>query len=153
MQEPEEKTPQGEGQITPPQGEGQVTPPKEPIVEEPLPGAEKEGAEEATFEAALEPDRKLNVILPTVIAQVAFRPMPEAEGGKPLTPEEMAKQYVSFTAPILDMIEFHTCLGIIGELSPTVRLIIGVVVLAGGILLVQPPKPKKKEETVATAET
>jgi hypothetical protein len=149
MQEPQEQITK-EDEVTPPVVEEQVTPPKEPIVEEPLPGPEKEGTEEAAFEAALEPDRQLNVILPSVIAQVAFRAKPEAEGGKPLTPEEMAQQYVSFTSPILDMVEFHTCLGVIGELSPTVRLIIGVVVLAGGILLVQPPKPKDKGEPVGT---
>ena len=149
MQESEEQITKEEG-ITVQGDEDQVALPKEPIVEEPLPGPGTEGAGEEELESALEPDRNLNVVLPSIIAQVAFRAKPEAEGGKPLTPKEMADHYVGFTAPILDMIEFHTCLGVIGELSPTVRLIIGVVVLAGGVLLVQPPKPqKKKEETDA----
>lgn len=92
------------------------------------------------------PDRSINQIIPTLIANVLFAPSKETGDGKPLTPEQLGKQYVAFTAPVLDMIEFHKCLGAVGELSQTTRLVIGIGVLAGGLIFLRPPKQQRKKE-------
>ena len=124
----------------------------EPI-EEDLPGEEDLGGHEEQFNP--QPDaegdpRLLNKVLPSVIAQVVFTPT-AATGpdGAPPDPKQLAAQYVAMTSQILDLVEFHTCLGGMGELSKTTRLIIGVVALAGGVLLMRPKKPRTKRRPSA----
>ena len=118
-------------------------PQEEEIHEEEIP-QEEIGPEEETGEEDL---RKMNTIIPTMIAHVVFGPTMQASG-EPASPDDLKRAYISFTAPILDMIDFHTCLSFMGELSPKVRLIIGVITLGAGIVLFKPrvkKEPKKDE--------
>jgi len=99
------------------------------------------------------PDRSLNLVIPSMVAQFAFGSPPTSSlpPGVAASPEsEEAQQYVNYTAPILDMIDFHLCLGPIGHISPTARLVIGGVVLIGGVVAMKLPairqKKKEKEE-------
>ena len=117
--------------------------PDELIEEEPLEQPEGMEQPDATEPAASVPDRSINRVIPTLISSVVFAPSASGGDGKPLSPEELGKQYVAFTAPVLDMIEFHTCLGAVGELSQTTRLIIGLGVLVGGALVMKPKTQKK----------
>lgn len=121
--------------------------PIEDVVEEELPGEEDLGGEEK-YSPPPEPEgdpRLLNKVIPTVIAQVVFAPTAAGgSDGAPPDPQQLAAQYVAMTSQILDLVEFHTCLGGMGELSKTTRLIIGVVALAGGVLLMRPKKPRMK---------
>jgi len=122
--------------------------PEEPIEEE-LPAEEElTGPEEPTPSPEPEGDpRLLNKVIPTVIAQVVFAPTAAAANGAPPDPQQLAAQYVAMTSQILDLVEFHECLGAMGELSKTTRLIIGVVALAGGIFLMKPKTPKRPRRT------
>ena len=52
---------------------------------------------------------------------------------------------MSTVAPILDLIEFHKCLGPMGDLPPTVRLIIGSAAIIGGVVLIKVGQGRKKK--------
>jgi hypothetical protein len=117
--------------------------------EEELPPLEGfEGMEGGEEEISGAPGPEINRVITTMIAGIAFRETPQREDGKPPSPKELAAQYVEFTTPILDMIEFQQCLDAVGTLSKNARLGIGVGVLVLGLILYRLPlsKKKKKEE-------
>lgn len=123
------------------QTEEQVRGP-ETIEEEELPGGPEPIEEEGP---AVSDERILNKVIPSVIAQVAFAPaVTTGADGKPPDPQQLAAQYVAMTSQVLDLIDFHECLGGVGELSKTTRLIIGVATLAGGVFLMRPRPAKAK---------
>lgn len=111
----------------------------------PISTGEIEGGEEEISGA---PGPEINRVITTMIAGIAFRETPQREDGKPPSPKELAAQYVQFTTPILDMIEFHQCLDVVGTLSKNARLGIGVGVLVLGLVLYRLPlsRAKKKEK-------
>ena len=121
----------------------------EGIREETLPPTpEHEEPKEAQDE---KPDRRMNVFIPSMVGQFTFGSPPTSAlpPGVAATPQsEESQKYVNNTAPILDMIDFHLCLGPMAHISPTARLIIGAVVLIGGVVVVKLPviKQKKKEK-------
>jgi len=116
-------------------------PPTEPIEEE-LPSEEElQGPEEPPQQEA--DPRVLNRVIPTVIAQVVFASSAVAADGSPPDPQQLAAQYVAMTSQILDLVDFQDCLGGMGELSKTTRLIIGIVSLVGGVFLMKPKSPKR----------
>ena len=92
-----------------------------------------------------EPDPGFNFQIPIAVARIAWPHDTVA-----------ADQYVNTVAPILDLIEFHKCLGPMGDLPPTVRLIIGSAAIIGGVVLIKVgQRPKKgvahgKKETKQT---
>jgi len=97
------------------------------------------------------PDRNLNVVIPTIVAQVAFGSFPTSslpDGIPPSPQSDQAERYVQFTAPILELIDFHECLGGMEEISRTGRLIIGGLVLVGGVVAMKLPErtQRKKQE-------
>jgi len=119
-------------------------PPVEDQIEEELPPEQDLGGEDQfTPEPELQGNpRLLNKVIPSVIAQVVFAPAAVAADGAPPDPQQLAAQYVAMTSQILDLVDFQDCLGGMGELSKTTRLIIGVVALAGGVFLMKPQRAK-----------
>jgi hypothetical protein len=95
----------------------------------PAPGVPTPGGPRAEDEE--EADPKLNLIIPTIVAQFLFKKDPA--GGT---------EYVEMTVPILDAIDFHRSLGGLARLSPTTRLVIGCVVLVGGAVIVAAQRRK-----------
>ena len=119
----------------------------ERIVEEGLPHPSLE--QEAKQPEGETADRKLNVIIPSMVGQIAFGSAPSSAlppGIPPSAKSEQAQQYVNTTAPILDMMNFHECLGPMTYISPTARLIIGGVILIGGVVVMKLPQMKKQKE-------
>lgn len=115
----------------------------------PLGAFEGVGGEEEEISGA--PGPEINRVITTMIAGIAFRETPQREDGKPPSPKELAAQYVQFTTPILDMIEFQQCLDAVGTLSKNARLGIGVGVLVLGLIMYRLPLSRAKKEKKSEA--
>ena len=96
---------------------------------------------------ATQADRRVNLAIPVLVATSVFGSAPTSvlpKGTEPSPQSELSQRYINQTVPILEIIDFHECISVIGELSPTVRLLIGCGALAMGIVLVKPRKPKER---------
>jgi len=121
------------------------------IIEETLPPISEQETPRSPEEDQDEGDRSMNIIIPSMVGQFAFGSPPTSAlpPGVAASPQsEQAQQYVNHTAPILDMIDFHRCLGPMAHISPMARLIIGGMILIGGVVIMKLPviKQKKKEK-------
>lgn len=109
----------------------------------------------ATLPPPQKSDPRVNVVLPSLIASTIFRSAPTSSlpsGALPTPASERAQGYVNLTVPVLEMVEFHECLGVIGELSPTVRLIIGTATLGIAAAIMMPRVKKSKKPTDSPVE-
>ncbi len=118
-----------------------------------VPNQEELGTAQQATDPVPPPDEKvereikaeLNFEIPIAVARICWPHDPAA-----------GDAYVQSTAPILDLIEFHKCLGPMGDLPPTARLIIGAAVIVGGVVVIKigqqkkggPGETKGKEEVV-----
>jgi len=96
-----------------------------------------------------QPDRSMNFLIPSMVGQFAFGSPPTSalpEGAIATPQSEESQRYVNNTAPVLEMIDFHLCLGPMAHISPTARLIIGGVVLIGGVIVLKLPVIKQKNK-------
>lgn len=111
---------------------------KQPFI---TPGQEDLGTVQQGTDPAPPPDEEvereidagLNYAIPIAVSRICW-PHDPAEGDK----------YVQSTAPILDLIEFHKCLGPMGDLPPVARLIIGAAVIVGGVVVIKIGQQKKE---------
>lgn len=82
-----------------------------------------------------EVDSSINRVLLTVVGGFVFREEPEVK-----------ERYINDTAPILDVVGFHTCFGILGQLTPGIRLAIGLLAIVGMAMYLKWELNKAKED-------
>jgi len=96
--------------------------------------------------ATAEPDRSMNMLLPSMIGGMAFRD------------PQLTAAYVQRTAPWLDMVDFHTCLGGLERMSKGMKWAVALTALLGSLWLMkqeqkaQQPPEDDGQETAADSD-
>jgi len=111
-------------------------PPREEDLRTADPPEPEPGEDQTTPEPTPEElDRNLNYQIPYAVGQIAWP-----------NEAELAQRYVNTTGPILNLIDFHTCLGPMGQLPPTARLIIGCAAIIGGVVMIKVGQARKEKD-------